>query len=165
MTKKRVFYSFHYDNDYWRVQQVRNMGVVDGDKPVECNKWEEIKKQGDIAIKKWIDDSLKNCSCLVVLIGSKTAERKWVKYEIEKAWELGKGVLGIRIHNLGDRNGQCCVSGENPFYNIDIWNGYSYKSLSTIVQCYNPDSYAPYNDIKNRLPLLVEQAIEIRKRH
>jgi len=33
MTRK-VFYSFHYDNDAWRAAQVRNMGVVDSSEPI-----------------------------------------------------------------------------------------------------------------------------------
>lgn len=33
MTRK-VFYSFHYDNDAWRAAQMRNMGVVDGSEPI-----------------------------------------------------------------------------------------------------------------------------------
>ena len=39
-------------------------------------------------------------SCVVVLIGEKTAERKWINYEIKKAIELNKGIVGIYIHNL-----------------------------------------------------------------
>ena len=42
--KRKVFYSFHFDNDNWRAGQVRNMGVVEGNQPVSGNKWEEIKK-------------------------------------------------------------------------------------------------------------------------
>jgi hypothetical protein len=34
MAREPVFYSFHYDNDVFRVQQIRNMGVVDGNEPV-----------------------------------------------------------------------------------------------------------------------------------
>lgn len=29
MTKRRVFYSFHYENDVMRVQQIRNIGVLE----------------------------------------------------------------------------------------------------------------------------------------
>ncbi len=28
--KRKVFYSFHFDNDVMRVQQIRNMGVLEG---------------------------------------------------------------------------------------------------------------------------------------
>ena len=54
MTKRKVFYSFHYDNDVFRVQQIRNMGIIDGNEPVTPNNWEEIKRQGDISIRNWI---------------------------------------------------------------------------------------------------------------
>lgn len=30
MAKRKVFYSFHYDNDVFRVQQIRNMGGKNG---------------------------------------------------------------------------------------------------------------------------------------
>ena len=45
--KRKVFYSFHFDNDNWRAGQVRNMGVVEGNQPVSGNKWEEIKQKMD----------------------------------------------------------------------------------------------------------------------
>lgn len=103
--KRKVFYSFHFDNDNWRAGQVRNMGVVEGNQPVSGNKWEEIK-QSEVSIKRWIDDNLKDKSCLIVLIGEKTSERKWVKYEIERAWELGKAVCGIYIDRLENSSGE-----------------------------------------------------------
>lgn len=99
---RRVFYSFHYISDAWRTSQVRNIGVVEGNKPASDNDWEKIKKSGDKAIQKWIDDQLNGRSCTVVLIGKETSERKWIKYEIEKSWNEGKGVVGIYIHNLKD---------------------------------------------------------------
>lgn len=35
--KRQVFYSFHFDNDVMRVQQIRNMGVIEGEEPVRPN--------------------------------------------------------------------------------------------------------------------------------
>ncbi|MDR3177905.1 MAG: TIR domain-containing protein [Campylobacteraceae bacterium] len=35
--KRQVFYSFHYEKDVWRVQQIRNMGVVDGTEELSAN--------------------------------------------------------------------------------------------------------------------------------
>ena len=69
----------------------------------------------DSAIKEWIDEQIALCTCVVVLIGSTTAYRKWVLYEIEKGYELNKGLVGIYIHKLrnvvGDRTGK----GKNLF--------------------------------------------------
>ena len=62
--KERVFYSFHYKQDVMRVQNIRQMGVLEGNEPVKPNDWEEIKKKGDDAVKKWIDEGIARCSQL-----------------------------------------------------------------------------------------------------
>ena len=82
--KRQIFYSFHYDNDVFRVQQIRNMGVLEGDEPVSANTWETVKKEGDKAIEKWIDDNMKYKSCVVILVGEDTHKRPWIKHEIKK---------------------------------------------------------------------------------
>ena len=46
-----------------------------------------MKKQGDRAVKDWIDRQLKNTSVTVVLIGSETSNRPYVQYEIKKSYE------------------------------------------------------------------------------
>ena len=73
--KRRTFYSFHFDNDVWRAAQVRNIGVTEHDEPVSDNTWEQVKRGGDAAIQKWINDQMSTRSCLIVLIGSQTASR------------------------------------------------------------------------------------------
>src|SRR4051794_17379767 len=94
MTRK-AFYSFHYLPDHWRASQVRNVGAVEGNPAASDNDWETVKKGGDAAIQKWIDGQLSGRTCTVVLIGSETAKRKWIDYEIKKSWVDKKGVLGI----------------------------------------------------------------------
>ena len=41
---RHTFFSFHYKPDNWSAAQVRNIGMVDGNKPVTDNEWETIKK-------------------------------------------------------------------------------------------------------------------------
>ena len=132
---KRVFYSFHYQPDNWRAAQVRSMGAIEGNSPTSDNDWESIKRGGDPAIQRWIDGQLDGKSCTVVLIGSSTANRKWINYEIIKAWNGGKGVMGIYIHNLEDSNGLQSAPGKNPFDYISLESG---KRLSSIAPAYNP---------------------------
>jgi len=161
--KRQVFYSFHYGNDVMRVAQIRNIGALEDNKPVSANEWEEVKRKGQKAIENWIDDNMRNRSCVIVLIGEETANRHWVRYEIEKAWNEGRGVVGIYIHNINDpRNGKC-RKGRNPF------DDFTFKSsdakLSSIVKCYDPSPNNAYNDIRNNLEAWVEEAIEIRKKY
>jgi len=155
MAKKQVFFSFHFDNDVMRIQQIRNIGVIEENTPVSVNEWEEVKKKGPAAIEKWIDDNMKYRSCIVVLVGEETANRKWVKHEIRKAWNDNKGLLGIYIHNIKcPRNGKCS-QGQNPFDQFTFDDG---RKLSSVVKCYNPNSYDAYNDIAGNIENWVEVA-------
>lgn len=155
---RRVFFSFHFDNDAWRASQVRNMGVVEGDKPISDNDWETVKKGGDKAIEKWIEDQLNGKSCTVVLVGSDTSRRPWIKHEIKRSWELKKGLLGIYIHNLKDQDGKQSMKGGNPF---DSWN-VDGKPMSNYVKVYDPpyqDSQSVYEYIKSNIGSWVEKAV------
>lgn len=129
---RRVFFSFHYQEDYWRVNQVRNSWVVQRDDNVKVNTrlfwdgsmWEEVQKQGDTAIKSAINEGMKNTSVLVVLIGQHTYQRKYVKYELEKAYADGKGIMGVYIGNLNNSSGVSGVNGPNPLDNVSFPNEY-----------------------------------------
>lgn len=50
----------------------------------------------------------------MVLLGTKTASRRWVKYEIAKSVELGKGLIGIDISKITDHSGNTSATGINP---------------------------------------------------
>jgi hypothetical protein len=158
MAKRKVFYSFHFDNDVMRVQQIRNMGVIEGNEPASVNTWEEVKRKGNASIEKWIDENMAGKSCVIVLIGTETYIRPWVKYEIEKAWKAGKGLFGIYIHNLKCPNKGTCSKGKNPF------DSYTFKSGDKIIipKVYDPNSTDAYNDISMNISNWIELAISQR---
>ena len=161
---RKVFFSFHYKPDNWRVSQVRNIGAIEGNKPASDNDWESITQGGDSAIKKWIEDQMHGRSCTVVLVGSKTANRKWINYEVVKSWDDGKGIVGIHIHGLKNKDGKISTKGENPFTYIGY--GDTGKKLSSIVKCYNPtgsNSQERYDWIKKHFANAIEEAIKIRQ--
>ena len=164
MPTRRAFYSFHYRPDSWRASQVRNMGIVEGNRPASDNDWESITGGGDAAIRRWIDEQMSGKSYAFVLIGANTAGRKWIDYEIEKAWNDGKGLLGINIHGLKNANGNQSEKGANPFFTFNV-NG---TRLSNIVRAYDPPyqlSTNVYAHIEENLADWVEEAIEIRHRY
>lgn len=152
--KRKVFYSFHFDNDVMRVQQIRNMGVLEGDEPASPNTWEQIKRT-EQGVKNWIDQNLNGKSCLVVLIGSQTANRPWVKYEIQRAWELGKAVVGVHIHRLNCPRDGFGTKGANPF------DQFTFKRNGQIIKplVYEPSYNGAYDDIKDNLATWIENAI------
>jgi hypothetical protein len=158
---RSVFHSFHYKRDVHRVSQVREMGVIEGQRILSSNDWEAVKRKGDTAIESWINEQMKGKSCVVVLIGSNTAGRKWVEYEIKRGWRLGKGIVGVYIHNLKDLWGNQSTKGANPFNGLLLGD----TPLSSIVKAYDPPystSTYVYSHIKDNLPSWVDEAIQIR---
>jgi hypothetical protein len=155
MAREPVFYSFHYDNDVFRVQQIRNIGVIEGDEPVSANEWESIKARGDAAVEKWIDDNMKYKRCVIVLIGSQTAYRPWVLHEIKRAWEQKRGLFGIYIHNLKCPRSGTCTKGVNPF---TMWN-VNGQSMAGLITCREPHPLLAYADIAANMQSWVAEAI------
>ena len=160
MPKRQIFYSFDFENDVSRVEMIRNIGALEDNKPVSVDEWEEVKKKGEPAIEKWIDNNMSHRSCVVVLIGERTANRKWIKYEIKKAWREGKGLLGVYIHNIECPSNGKGIKGNNPFARFTISGG---TRVLEVVKCYNPDPNDACKSIKENLETWVENAIKARQ--
>lgn len=160
---RKCFYSFHYKPDNWRVSKIRNIGVIEGNRPASDNDWESITKGGDDAIKRWIAEQMMGRSCAIILVGANTANRKWINYEIKKAWDDGKGVLAIFIHNLTDKDGTQSVRGGNRLYHVThVPTG---KRLSAIAKAYDPPrstSRGVYSYIEDNIENWLEEALRIR---
>lgn len=116
---RRVFFSFHYKNDVWRAFQVRNSWVIKDTRKAEgfidAADFENLKKTGESEVKKWIHEQLRGTSVTVVLIGSETSNREYIKYEIKKSWERGNGIIGIYIHNKKNDDGYITQKGDTDF--------------------------------------------------
>ncbi|CQD20982.1 hypothetical protein BN1232_05107 [Mycobacterium lentiflavum] len=135
---KSVFFSFHYERDAWRVQQIINMGVLEGQPILKPQEWEEVKRKGEQAIKNWIAEKMKGKSAVVVMVGNQTANREWVRYEIRYAWDNYFPLVGIRIHGLKDSNGKTDIAGQNPFERVTLTSG---GTLAHHVPLYAPSGW------------------------
>lgn len=114
---RRVFFSFHYQRDIWRINQIRSIPNITGCAAAgfqDASLWEEAKKKSDATIMKMIDDALYNTSVTVVFIGNKTANRKFINYEIEQSIERGNGIVGIQIHHLKNQDKETDSPGSIP---------------------------------------------------
>ena len=158
---RNIFFSLHWDRDVQRVMQIRNSSrFVPGDQVVgwyDRGVWEDARTSGAAAIQRLIDAGLRNTSVVVVCIGAETATRPWVRYEIEKGWNDGKGVIGIRIHNVSNLRGQTDIAGPNPFDDIPLQGG---GRLSNYVSVYD----WVVDDGRSNLGGWVEQAARDRGR-
>ena len=133
-----IFPSYDWD-DAWLVNQIINLPNILGVKNMGFLKGvpnEEIK-QSDEKIKKWIDENMQNCSCLILFCGERTYKSKWVKYELESAREKKKGRFIIHLADMVKMDNTLCKQGIDPyeyhgFYNNKGTGGYIIKSYNWI---------------------------------
>ena len=81
--------------------------------------------------------------------------RKWINYEIDKAWKDGKTLLGIRINRLKDKDENTTAEGRNPFDHVSCETG----PLSKLVECCTPSgtsSQEVYSAIQNNIERWIE---------
>lgn len=121
-----------------------------GSVTIPDSEWQGIAARGGGAIRRWINKQMKRKACVIVLIGSTTAGRPWVNYEIMKGWRDRKEVFGIYIHNLRDSARARSPMGANPFDDFTLGG----RRMSDIVCAYNPpfeDSELVYTYIQKHL--------------
>ncbi len=153
--------SLHYERDAWLAGQVRNSNVIASEDEygfIDGVEWESIKRQGEDAIKRWINHQLKNTSVTAVLIGEETADREWARYEIVESWNRGNGLVGIRIHNMLDHDRKTDAHGRNPFELFTLPNG---TRLSAVCKIYDWLSH----DGRANCGKWLEEAVEIRSKY
>ena len=117
---KRVFFSFHYqDVADFRANVVRNHWISKPDREdagyFDASIWETARRQGDVSLKRLINEALQNTSNTCVLIGSQTYARPWVRYEILKSFIKGNYIFGVHINGIKDKYGNTKSLGPNPF--------------------------------------------------
>lgn len=157
---RRLFFSFHYDRDVWRVQNVRqSWRFSELELPTFYNaiQWEQVKRGGDAAIKQFINDGIARASCTVLLVGRETSTREWVDYEIKKSYEAGNGLVAVRIHNIKNQALSTDVKGVNPLSKFTIRNGA--QRLDQVFKEYDWVN----NNGRDNIAKWVEEAIAIRK--
>lgn len=144
---RRVFFSFHYERDVWRANQVRNSWVTKGDRQAagfwDAAEREMLKRQGKAAVGRWIDRQLEGTSVTVVLIGAETSNREWVRSEIQRSYNKGKGIIGIYIHNLKDKEGNRDTKGDTNFGKID---GHDFSELYPTYDWIKDNGYENLGD-------------------
>ena len=121
---KRVYFAFHYQDVIdFRANVVRKhnyLGGVDEAGYYDYSIWEEAKRTSAVALKRLINAELENTSVTVVLIGSETWRRRWVRYEVLKSIARGNRVLGVHINGIKGRDQLTKPQGPNPFDNLGL---------------------------------------------
>jgi hypothetical protein len=153
---RKVFFSFYYKKDVLKVSRIRNSDVVKGrferSTFLDHADWEKLKKQGDNAVQRWIDDQLVGSTVTCVLIGSETYKRRWVKYEIQKSIERKNAILGIYIHNMKNMDGSTDPIGLNPMEGYKIGN----TLLTSVAPTFNWENGNGYNNFSSWIDTAVK---------
>jgi len=104
-TKRRVFFSFHFD-DIMRVNNVRNVWKIDHP-DAQANRsfydsslWEARQLEGPEALKRLIREGVAYTPAVCVLIGTATWSRRWVRYEVARSVIDGRGLLAVHLNNI-----------------------------------------------------------------
>lgn len=154
--KRRVFFSFHYQNDIWRVNQIRNSwryqhenrrvaeGFFDG------SIWERSKRTSDDSLKVLIREGIKNTSVTCVLAGSATFARRWVRYEIARSIVKGNGLLVVRVHNMKNQAGYVSQAGPNP---LDFMGTYKIDDGRILLAEKSEGKWVRYTDYSQAVSL------------
>lgn len=126
-TKRRVFFSFHYQQDVNRVNIVRNSWVTRvGEENqafgfYDASLWENSQRRGDDSIKELIRGGIENSSVTCILTGTWTYSRRWVRYEIARSVARENGLLCVRIHGLTCiKTKGTCSAGPNPLIHMGV---------------------------------------------
>ena len=99
MAKKKIFVSYDYDNDRhykylllaWDQNSEFDFAMSDQSADVS------IRSYDAAAIKRAISAKINAATRLLCVVGSGTHRSDWVAWEIEKAKELGKKLVAVKI--------------------------------------------------------------------
>lgn len=147
----RTFFSFHYQEDVWRVWNVRNCGAIRKDQEegfYDSSVFEASQKESDEALKSFLRNGLKNTSVTCILAGQYTAARRWVRYEIVRSVLKGNGLLTVDIHGVKNKEKELGVKGANPLDEVGVYlsNGKIYFAERKSGQ------WVKYSDYTSAIP-------------
>lgn len=109
-----------------------------------------------------IREGMENASTVCVLIGSGTAYRPWVKYEIARSVIDGRGLLGVHINGLNHHQRKALDwLGKNPIENMGIFKNarnefYLYErkvKYSLMLGLQNQFEWVQYRDYVQQVKL------------
>lgn len=149
---KRVFFSFHYQDVIdFRANVVRQHWLTKPDREsagfFDASIWGNATLSGAAAIKTLINSGLDGTSTTCVLIGSATAMRRWVRYEIMKSFRKGNGLLAVHINSIKGRDQLTKPQGVSPLTQLGVT--YSSDGTSATLWEVTDGRWQPYEEIGN----------------
>lgn len=130
MDKKKVFVSFDYDNDkqykYLLEAWDKNLGF---DFSFSDQSSGEINSDDISRIKAALTTKISNSTYILVIVGrysnskhpdsNKIGYKNWQNWEVAKAKELGKKIVGVKINSVFDSPDELLGSGASWAYSFN----------------------------------------------
>lgn len=147
--KRRVFFSFHYQEDIWRANQIRNSwrfgheSTREGRGFFDGSLWEKSQRTNDESLKSLIRNGLENTSVTCVLAGTYTYIRRWVRYEIARSVVKGNGLLTVFIDMKKNEESKTCDRGPDP---LDYMGVYLASNANIYLAEWRNGKWVRYSD-------------------
>lgn len=95
MTKIFISHAWKYDKHYWTVYNwiKEKLNIADYSIPEHDNCGDELS---DKKLKECIDEQIRQSQIVIILSGMYVSYSDWIQYEIEKAYEMGKYIIGVK---------------------------------------------------------------------
>ena len=104
MNKRRIFISYDHDDTQQVLGFMGLRNIIDAFDFYNHKLDRRINSSDSNYVGKVIaDEYIRPASVTVVLIGNRTADSDWVRWEIAESIRQGKGILGIRIKDTYGR--------------------------------------------------------------
>lgn len=106
MSKKHNVFISHHGKDDDKVQSLKRRLIDNGyfirNYSVDSTKHKDGRRPSDEVIQRYLRRQITWAGTFICLIGKETHSRKWVNYEIRKAYLQGKKIVGIYSHGYKD---------------------------------------------------------------
>ena len=95
MTKIFISHAWKYDEHYWKVYNwiKEELDIADYSIPEHDNCGDKLS---DKKLKECIDEQIRQSQIVIILSGMYVSYSDWIQYEIEKAYEMGKYIVGVK---------------------------------------------------------------------
>src|SRR5437016_98645 len=105
--KRRLFLSFHAED----LPQVRGFRLIAANRNIDLefhdgSVRDAVNSERSAYVRSIIKEKIRRSSVLVCLIGNGTAWRDWVDWELQTAYEMRKGLCGVRLKGSHGRTPQ-----------------------------------------------------------
>jgi len=122
----QVFFSFDYEEDRSRAEVVfqslrARERELSNARFLGSAIWQQGNGGVDETSRSKVRETIAGTRVTCVLVGARTWERDWTRYEIAESLDCGNGLLAVRINAIADGDSQrTSAAGRNPLADMGL---------------------------------------------